>query len=234
MKFLEDPYQTLGVGFALSVGLIAVYLGMAGVGAGDTDWFGLIVRWIHFLAGITWIGLLYFFNLINAGFLKSLDGPTKNIVIPKLMPAALNWFRHGATVTVLAGVVLYGYLYSKGGDGGHCVRDRRPAGNYHDGKCSWSHLAEPKEGHCGGGCRCTGHSCSAGDGSVGENGLDCLTYQLFAVHSHVVLYGSGEPLQVSRHARSVTGGWAFERMANPLFLALIIAGPARCGGEPLD
>ncbi len=33
------------------------------------------------------------------------------------MPAALNWFRHGATVTVLAGIVLYGYLYSKGGTG---------------------------------------------------------------------------------------------------------------------
>lgn len=114
---MEDPYQTLGAGFALAVGLIVVYLGMAGVGAGDADWFGLIVRWIHFLAGITWIGLLYFFNLINAGFLKSLDGPTKNIVIPKLMPAALNWFRHGATVTVLAGIVLYGYLYSKGGTG---------------------------------------------------------------------------------------------------------------------
>ncbi|MDE3036508.1 MAG: urate hydroxylase PuuD, partial [Nitrospirota bacterium] len=45
--------------------------------AADTDWFGLAVRWVHFLAGITWIGLLYFFNLINAAFLKSLDGPTK-------------------------------------------------------------------------------------------------------------------------------------------------------------
>jgi uncharacterized membrane protein len=117
MKFLEDPYQTLGAGFALAVGLIVVYLGITGVNAGEADWFGLIVRWIHFLAGITWIGLLYFFNLINAGFLKSLDGPTKNIVIPKLMPAALNWFRHGATVTVLAGLVLYGYHYSKGGTG---------------------------------------------------------------------------------------------------------------------
>ena len=77
----------------------------------------LLLRWAHFLAGITWIGLLYFFNLINAAFLKSLDGPTKNIVIPKLMPAALNWFRHGATVTVLAGIVLYLYLYQRGGTG---------------------------------------------------------------------------------------------------------------------
>ncbi len=117
MKFLEDPMQTMGAGFALAVILIAVYLGVTGLGAGEADWFGVIMRWIHFLAGITWIGLLYFFNLINAAFLKSLDGPTKNAVIPKLMPAALNWFRHGATVTVLAGIILYFYLYSKGGTG---------------------------------------------------------------------------------------------------------------------
>jgi uncharacterized membrane protein len=117
MKFLESPMQTMGVGFALAVVLIALYQLIPGVGGADADWFGLLLRWTHFLAGITWIGLLYFFNLINAAFLKSLDGPTKNIVIPKLMPAALNWFRHGATVTVLAGIVLYLYLYSRGGTG---------------------------------------------------------------------------------------------------------------------
>jgi uncharacterized membrane protein len=117
MKFLEDPMQTMGAGFGLALVLIVLFLGVAGVGAGEADWVGMLVRWIHFLAGITWIGLLYFFNLINAGFLKSLDGPVKNVVIPKLMPAALNWFRHGATVTVLAGIILYIYLYSKGGTG---------------------------------------------------------------------------------------------------------------------
>ena len=117
MKFLESPMQTIGAGFVLAAVLIAAYLGIAGIGAGDVDWVGMLFRWVHFLAGIVWIGLLYFFNLINAAFLKSLDGPTKNIVIPKLMPAALNWFRHGATVTVLAGIVLYLYLYQRGGTG---------------------------------------------------------------------------------------------------------------------
>jgi uncharacterized membrane protein len=116
MKFLENPYQTMGAGFGLAVVLALLF--SAGTGtAADTDWVGMLMRWVHFLAGITWIGLLYFFNLINAGFLKSLDGPTKNIVIPKLMPAALNWFRHGATVTVLAGLFLYFYIYAKGGTG---------------------------------------------------------------------------------------------------------------------
>jgi uncharacterized membrane protein len=117
MKFLENPSQTLWAGVGLAVVLIVLYLGIARISAGEVDWFGLVFRWIHLLAGITWIGLLYFFNLINAAFLKGLDGPTKNIVIPKLMPAALNWFRHGATVTVVAGLVLYFYLYSKGGTG---------------------------------------------------------------------------------------------------------------------
>ncbi|HSC56090.1 MAG TPA: urate hydroxylase PuuD [Nitrospira sp.] len=121
MKFLEDPMQTMGAGFALALVLIVVFLGMTGVGAGDADWVGVIVRWIHFLAGITWIGLLYFFNLINAAFMKSLDGPTKNIVIPKLMPSALNWFRHGATVTVLAGILLYMKLYMNGGTGAYAL-----------------------------------------------------------------------------------------------------------------
>ncbi|MBH0196858.1 MAG: hypothetical protein HP494_15025 [Nitrospira sp.] len=65
MKFLENPTQTMAAGFALTVVLIGLYLGMTGISAGEADWGQIILRWIHFLAGITWIGLLYFFNLIN-------------------------------------------------------------------------------------------------------------------------------------------------------------------------
>jgi uncharacterized membrane protein len=119
MNPLDNPNQTIGLGVALTVVLVIVYI--MGTGASDMDAAGMLLRWVHFLAGITWIGLLYFFNLINAGFLKSLDGPTKNVVIPKLMPSALNWFRHGATVTVLAGIALYFYMYSKGGTGAVAV-----------------------------------------------------------------------------------------------------------------
>ena len=117
MKFLENPSQTMWVGFGLAIVLIVLYLGIVGISAGEADWFGLVFLLIHLLSGITWIWFLYLLNLINAAFLKRLDGPTKNIVIPKLMPSALNWFRHGATVTVLAGIVLYFHLYSKGGTG---------------------------------------------------------------------------------------------------------------------
>ncbi len=67
----------------------------------------MILRWLHLLAGITWIGLLYFFNLVNVNFLKALDAATKNKVVPQLMPRALWWFRWGAVVTVLSGFLYY-------------------------------------------------------------------------------------------------------------------------------
>lgn len=63
----------------------------------------IILRWVHLVAGIMWLGLLYFFNLVNVPFLKELDGPTKGKVIPNLMPKALWWFRWAAVVTWLAG-----------------------------------------------------------------------------------------------------------------------------------
>jgi uncharacterized membrane protein len=71
---------------------------------GSTPHIQLMLRWIHFAAGITWVGLLYFFVLVNAKFLPALDAPTRMKVIPLLMPRALWWFRWSSVVTVLAGI----------------------------------------------------------------------------------------------------------------------------------
>jgi uncharacterized membrane protein len=67
----------------------------------------ILLRTLHFLAGIIWIGHLYFFNLVNVNLMKALDGPTKGKVIPQLMPRALWWFRWGALITVLVGLMYY-------------------------------------------------------------------------------------------------------------------------------
>ena len=64
----------------------------------------ILVRWIHFLAGITWVGLLSFFNLVSTPFLKELDSTTRAKMVPLLMPRALWWFRWSSVVTVLAGI----------------------------------------------------------------------------------------------------------------------------------
>ncbi len=67
----------------------------------------ILLRWLHFLAGITWIGLLYFFNLVNVPLQKKLDADTKKKVNPDLLLPALWYFRWGALVTVLAGLGYY-------------------------------------------------------------------------------------------------------------------------------
>lgn len=70
----------------------------------------VFVRFLHVLSGIFWIGLLYFFNVVNVPTMKALDGPTKGKVVPILMPRALAWFRYSATATFIFGVIL---LFSK-------------------------------------------------------------------------------------------------------------------------
>jgi uncharacterized membrane protein len=64
------------------------------------------LRWLHVAAGITWIGLLYFFNLVNVPVMKALDGPTRQRVVTTLAPRALWWFRWGAAFTVFFGILL--------------------------------------------------------------------------------------------------------------------------------
>lgn len=65
------------------------------------------LRWLHFLAGITWIGLLYFFNLVNVPLQKKLDADTKKKVNPDLLLPSLWLFRWGALVTVLVGLTYF-------------------------------------------------------------------------------------------------------------------------------
>jgi uncharacterized membrane protein len=67
----------------------------------------IALRWFHFVAGITWIGLLYFFNLVNVPVQKALDPDTKKKVNPDMLGRALWYFRWGAVVTVLAGLTYF-------------------------------------------------------------------------------------------------------------------------------
>src|SRR5438552_11030493 len=66
-----------------------------------------ILRWSHFVAGITWIRILYFFNLVNVPLQKALHADTKKKVNPILLSESLWYFRWGAAVTVLAGLTYY-------------------------------------------------------------------------------------------------------------------------------
>ncbi len=77
----------------------------------DLDLGQLTFRWIHLIAGVLWIGMLWFFNWVNAAFAATMDAETKRKVIPELMPRALYWFRWGAAFTWISGVGLMMLLY---------------------------------------------------------------------------------------------------------------------------
>jgi uncharacterized membrane protein len=69
-------------------------------------------RWIHFLSGITWIGLLYYFNFVQApamgAALADKDGPGPAAIGKYIAPRALLWFRWSALVTWLSGAAYLG------------------------------------------------------------------------------------------------------------------------------
>jgi uncharacterized membrane protein len=67
-----------------------------------------VFRYIHFFAGITWIGILYYFNFVQVPFMAETDAVAKPHVVSKLVPRALWWFRWGAMFTFLAGLGLLG------------------------------------------------------------------------------------------------------------------------------
>src|SRR5438105_3089416 len=79
-----------------------------------TEWYPnleLFFRWLHVIAGITWIGHLYFFNFVNVPLQAALDDAGKKAANPKLLPRALWWFRWGAMITFLAGLILFTMIY---------------------------------------------------------------------------------------------------------------------------
>ena len=65
-----------------------------------------LLRWAHLLAGIAWLGLLYYFNFIQGEYFKTADSGAKSDVMQKLLPNALRWFRWGAVFTLLSGILL--------------------------------------------------------------------------------------------------------------------------------
>ena len=113
MNPLNSIKGTLIAGFVLAI-VIALALNM---GLGTVNWL-TVVRWIHILAGITWIGLLYYFNFVQtpAMAVAAADkgGPGGAGISKYVVPRALLWFRWSAALTWLMGVAYLGYRGSLG------------------------------------------------------------------------------------------------------------------------
>jgi uncharacterized membrane protein len=82
------------------------------------DGFLFVLRWLHFFFGVTWIGLLYYFNFVQGGFFAETDAATKSNAIQKLVPRALWWFRWAAMFTMITGL---SYFLARGHQAGHGI-----------------------------------------------------------------------------------------------------------------
>src|SRR5216684_5353769 len=72
-------------------------------------------RWAHVVVGITWIGLLYYFNFVQVPSFAEMDAAARNNAVDKLASRALWWFRWAAVATVGTGIMI---LLFQGGNGG--------------------------------------------------------------------------------------------------------------------
>jgi uncharacterized membrane protein len=63
------------------------------------------LRWMHFFFGIVWLGHLYFFNFVQTNYEKALSPEQKKAVVPQVRGRALWWFRWGAMITLITGLL---------------------------------------------------------------------------------------------------------------------------------
>jgi uncharacterized membrane protein len=89
-----------------------VLIGVATMGVSFNT--GSFIVWLHVMAGITWIGLLYYFNFVQVPALGDAaadeGGPGGAGITKYVAPRALWWFRWGALVTWLTGAAYLGHL----------------------------------------------------------------------------------------------------------------------------
>ena len=105
MSFLTDHKKTIIAGFILLAIILGAAVGTGGTLPGVYD----VTRFFHVLAGIVWIGLLYYFNFVQVPSLGGVTPETKADIFKEgsIVRRALFWFRYGALATLIFGLVLY-------------------------------------------------------------------------------------------------------------------------------
>jgi len=103
-KFFANLNLVLLAGLALAV-LIAVFPD-SGYRAPTGDIVNGVLQWLHVFFGITWIGLLYYFNFVQTPTMPTIPAELKPGVSKYIAPNALFYFRWGAAFTVLTGLLL--------------------------------------------------------------------------------------------------------------------------------
>jgi len=103
--FFGNLRNVVIAGFVLAIGVAAIYVGCLH-GSLDAVFWGFVTRWLHVIAGVMWIGLLYYFNFVQIPTMPKVPAELKGGVTGYIAPAALFWFRYGALATIILGLGL--------------------------------------------------------------------------------------------------------------------------------
>jgi len=111
MAKLLSNFRTTFLLSILLAGVMIFAFGRIAPGGFDLGFAQATFRWVHVVAGILWIGLLYYFNFVQIRVMPSIPAELKPAVSKHIAPEALFWFRWSALVTVLAGIAV---LFTRG------------------------------------------------------------------------------------------------------------------------
>lgn len=100
---LEKPYNAIALGGGLAFVLLLLYH-LSYIGGG---YFGPFFTFLHVVSGITWIGLLYYFNLVQIPTMPLIPAELKPAIGKYIAPEALFWFRWSALATVVTGLIVF-------------------------------------------------------------------------------------------------------------------------------
>jgi uncharacterized membrane protein len=106
-QILQSLYKTILAGFVLLVLVLFITSSVTGQGIQfGHAWGSFVMRWLHVICGVMWIGLLWYFNFVQIPSMPSIPDEQKPAISKVIAPAALFWFRYAALATVITGLLL--------------------------------------------------------------------------------------------------------------------------------
>ena len=99
-------FQSLGRTVAAGVVLLVILVLLVSTAKYDHAWGAFVMRWLHVMSGVMWIGLLWYFNFVQTPSMPKIPDEQKPAISKVIAPTALFWFRWAALSTVVTGLLL--------------------------------------------------------------------------------------------------------------------------------